>query len=882
MKKKLLIMFTFSLFFDGLVAQTLKGKIVDGNERPVSHAAIYIRERMQGIAADDRGEFQTTLPQGDYTLEISSLGFEKRLYNVTVDKDMTTISVQMEPKIYVLPEVTVTNRKEDPAYAIMRKAIARAPYHLRLVKSSRFEAYSKESVKVDRVPKLIGNMRIDQTGKRIQDYSNKLYLIEAQKEIAFSAPSTYEVNTIAISSTAPKEIYDGESSGMLATENIYAPRVYGCISPLAPDALTYYNFKFEDISQEGTLWVNKIRVIPKKKNNMLASGWIHIAEDTWHVMHVDLTGAMFGVTQHVKVNYNEVQPSAFLPTSYDINMDINVMGIEVNVKHYSSLRYESVELDGDLNAFAGVMLSGQSVRSADTLKEPAVALREPTPKQQKAQIQLEEIAAKETLSNRDAYRLARLMQDAVEPLEHIQSREPLEIKEIPNNIKKSIDSLAKYRDSTYWSVVRDLPLREEEIQSYYRVENEPEIQQSGANQISVSMKMGRGGKGGYLFGKEIRLGKKAYLSYGGLTGILSEYNFVDGFLLGQRLSFEWRNPANSRNLKFSPAAYYATARRTVNWNTEVLYRYAPMRNGNLRIAGGDITADFNGVSGNSRIINSLASILLAENRMKFYRRQFVEAGNSIDLANGLELHTNLSYERRNSLSNNTSFSFFGDNPFANLPDVLHEPEPAHSATTASIQLVYTPRYYYRKAGGRKIYVRSAYPTFNIHYRKAIPVFGGDNVASFDLLEAGIRQKINLNMFDNFQYHINAGLFLSSRQVYFSDYKHFPTSQLPVSSHPFDNNFSLLNDYAPSTDREWLQAHISYTSFYLLFKHLPFLQNYLFDEALHLRTLWTNRKEYFELGYSIGFGDIGRAGVFVGSNRLKRLDVGISVSIPLLK
>ena len=873
MKAFVFFLLAFSLFSGGIAAQTLNGRIVNKTGEPVPHAAIYIRERTQGIAADDRGEFQTTLPSGNYTLEISSLGFEKQIYPVTVDKDFTTIIVQMEAKAYMLPDVIVTNSKEDPAYAIMRKAIAKAPYYLHYVKSSRSEMYTKESVKVIKIPRLIGNMKVEQTGKRLTDYSNKLYLVEAHREINFSTPNNYDVKAIALSSTAPKEIYDGEQPSMMTTQSIYAPRIHEWVSPLAPDAFTYYKFRFESISQDDKQWVNKIRIIPQKNNPLLASGWIYIAEGTWHVMYADLTGTMFGITQHVKVNYNEVMPSAFLPTSYDINLDINVMGIEVNVKHYSSLRYMNVEIDNSLEAAAGTLLTNQTVQSA-------VDLKELTSKQQKAQRQLEEIATKENLNNRDAYKMAKLMQDVVEPEVQTQDRKSLEIKEIRNNIHLTIDSMAKHRDSLYWVTVRDLPLREEEIHSYNRAENEPASQSSSANQISVSMRMG-GDKWNYLFGRRIDLGKKVRMNYGGLLGILPEYNFVDGFWLGQRLTFESRDWAHGRSLEFSPSAYYTTARRTVNWKAEALYRYAPIRNGELRVAGGDLTADFNGISGNSRIINSLASLLLAENRIKFYHKQFVEVGNRIDLANGLVLHTGLSYEKRNSLSNNTSFNIFGNIPYSNHPD-LYYPEPAHTATTASLQLMYTPQHYYRKEGGRKFYVRSAWPTFSVHYRKAVPVFGGDNSASFDFLEAGIRQRISLNLFDNFHYQVNAGLFLSSSQVYFPDYKHFPTAQLPVTAHSLMNCFSLLNDYTHSTDKEWLQVHATYTSFYLLFKHLPFLQNYLFDEAFHLRTLWTSRKEYFEAGYSIGFGDIGRAGVFVGSDRFKRLDVGISVSLPLLK
>ena len=295
MKACILFLFVFSLFSGSLDAQMLRGKIVTGNGEAVPYAAIYIRERTQGIAADDRGEFQTTLPQGAYTLEISSMGFEKQLYPVMVDTD-TTIQIQMQAMVYTLPEVVVTNSKEDPAYAIMRKAIAKAPYYLHYVKSFQAEMYTKESVKVIKIPRLVGNMKVEQTGKRLMDYSDKLYLVEAHREIDFSTPNIYNIKEIAISSTAPKEIYGGSPS-LMTTTSIYAPRIHEWVSPLAPDAFTYYRYKFESISEDGELWVNKIRFIPQKKNHLLAEGWIYIVEGTWHVMHADLIGTMFGITQ---------------------------------------------------------------------------------------------------------------------------------------------------------------------------------------------------------------------------------------------------------------------------------------------------------------------------------------------------------------------------------------------------------------------------------------------------------------------------------------------------------------------------------------------------------------------------------------------------------
>jgi hypothetical protein len=183
--------------------------------------------------------------------------------------------------------------------------------------------------------------------------------------------------------------------------------------------------------------------------------------------------------------------------------------------------------------------------------------------------------------------------------------------------------------------------------------------------------------------------------------------------------------------------------------------------------------------------------------------------------------------------------------------------------------------------GQKRYDHSDYPTFDIHYRKAIPA-GKANAASFDFVEAGISQEIKFNMFDRLNYMVNAGAFLSSRHLYLPDYKHFRTSQLFVTTHDLENSFSLLSDYTNSTAKQWLQAHLTYTSAYLLIKHLPFMQNYLFDESLHLRTLFTPSRKYLEAGYSAGIGDIGRVGVFVGSNQAKYLAVGFTISLPLLR
>lgn len=60
-----------------------------------------------------------------------------------------------------------------------------------------------------------------------------------------------------------------------------------------------------------------------------------------------------------------------------------------------------------------------------------------------------------------------------------------------------------------------------------------------------------------------------------------------------------------------------------------------------------------------------------------------------------------------------------------------------------------------------------------------------------------------------------------------------------------------------------------------------MQGYLFNESLHIRTLWLPHLNHSEAGYSIGFGELGRIGIFVGFNGSEYESTAFTISIPLL-
>ncbi|MDR1130679.1 MAG: DUF5686 and carboxypeptidase regulatory-like domain-containing protein, partial [Prevotellaceae bacterium] len=198
MKIRGLISFILIMLTSNVQAQTLKGKITDNEGNPVPGAVVFIREISQGIAAYSNGEFQINLKEGKYTCEFSSLGYEKKSITLVIDKPLQSISVSLKEQVYELEGLVISARREDPAYAVMRKAIAMAPHYLHQLKSYESEIYLKGSLKVNEVAKWIES-RVDE----VKIMKGSLFLMESHNEVIFTSPDKYDQKVIAMSSSFP-------------------------------------------------------------------------------------------------------------------------------------------------------------------------------------------------------------------------------------------------------------------------------------------------------------------------------------------------------------------------------------------------------------------------------------------------------------------------------------------------------------------------------------------------------------------------------------------------------------------------------------------------------------------------------------------------------
>ena len=858
------------------VAQQIKGFVISGTGEALPYATVFVHETSLGIITDAGGAFQATLSPGSYTVEARFLGYETQTKSIEIKQGVTTnISFTLKEKTLALNEVTVRPGKGNPADEIVRRSMAKAPYHLYQVQSFNSENYLKGSVKIENVPSVMKMLIKD---KKIKSLIGQVLVLESQNKITFRSPSRYTQQVVAYKSSIPKE-FEPKGGGLsIATSNIYNNKYGGYISPLSVRAFQYYRYKLVDISDNDKRTIYKIQVTPKIKGAELCSGFLYITDNDWSVFSLDLSVTETGTTTQHKVYYQEIEPGLFMPITYNTYTTINTMGVKGFARFYSSVKYQNIKL----NASAGKV-------KAD-LKQPAfteqTASKSVTKKQERAQALISKISAKEKLTTADAIKLAKLTRETVEPNEAKNAQRNLEIRD-SSLVQFQFDSLAAFRDSVYWETVRNVPLLADEAESFNRKDTLPPSKSVKTTSNSIEITLGgsgnkRKGINSLLFGSSFHLADSVQLGYSGLlAGILKEYNFVDGFWLGQKLNLNVKLPGNT-SLSVTPGGYYTTARKSLNWNTEVAYRYRPLSDGQLTFSIGNSTYDIQGNAGTPRLLNSLSSLLAGDNVIRFYQNQTLKIGNKLNVANGLMLALEASYEQRKLLSNHTGLHFWGMDPRPNSPDLMYSAAfPENTSTGINAYLEFTPQQRYRIKNGHKESAGSVYPTFTLNFHSAFRVNDSKEQAEYNLLKLGIKQNIKLGEWSELSYQTTTGTFLSKNKLYAPDYNYFRTSPLWVVFGNQESRFTLLPNYTYSNS-QWAELHTQITSEYLLLKRIGFLQNAGFKESLLFNFLYNNdlKKPYYEAGYSIKTLGFFNAGISCSFQGLKFQDAGVKVSIPI--
>ncbi len=294
MIKKLLSFFFIAFSF--FASAQIVGTITNTKNEPLPFVNIIIENTYKGTTSNDDGYYVLNLTEPKtYTIIYTYLGYKTVKKKVAIDTFPYKIDLVLEEESVSLGEVVVS-AENNPANAIMRQAIAKRKENLEKINTFKADFYSRGLIKIKDAPeKILGQEVGDLGGGLDSTRSGIIYLSETISKIQFLRPDKLKEKI-----TASK--VSGNSSGFSFNNaidvdyNFYNNTVeFGneIISPIANNAFSYYRYKLEGIfyDDRGNL-INKVNVIPKRKNDPIFSGSIYIVEDQWtiYALELDITG----------------------------------------------------------------------------------------------------------------------------------------------------------------------------------------------------------------------------------------------------------------------------------------------------------------------------------------------------------------------------------------------------------------------------------------------------------------------------------------------------------------------------------------------------------------------------------------------------------------
>lgn len=265
----------------------IEGRITAENGEGLAFATVHQKNTTHGTTSNALGYYSLEIIGDTATVVFQYVGYQTVERKVQGQAALIEINVQMVPEVVKLEAVVVQPGDEDPAYAIIRQAIASRKKHLMEINDYQCEVYIKGMQRLDQVPeKVLGIPVAIDTGI--------VYLSESVSELSFEQPNKVKERVISSKVSGDNQAFSfNQASDMLISfyENlIYAEGLSerSFVSPIADNALLFYDYELLGTTSENQLTLNKIRVIPKRAHDPSFSGEIYIIDNSWRIHSINL------------------------------------------------------------------------------------------------------------------------------------------------------------------------------------------------------------------------------------------------------------------------------------------------------------------------------------------------------------------------------------------------------------------------------------------------------------------------------------------------------------------------------------------------------------------------------------------------------------------
>ncbi|RKR80054.1 carboxypeptidase-like protein [Mucilaginibacter gracilis] len=792
--KKCLVLTAFLLIGFKSFAQllTLSGTITDEAGKGVPFATIYVKNTTKGTSANSDGNYQIQLSAGEYEVFFRAVGFRQDSRKIDL-KASKVINIRLAAELYQLKDVLINGNGEDPAYAIIRKAIKKRKTYLNQVNAYSAEVYIKGLQKLLAAPKKFLGADINKMARENGLDSNRrgiVYLSESQSKVTFMKPDNIHEEMISSKVSGRNNAFSFNRASDMRV-NFYANfeewegisnRPF--VSPIADNAMLYYRYKLLGTTVENGETVNKIQVIPRRDYDPAFSGVIYILEDSWRIYGLDLymtkkANLNFVDTLKVSEQFYPVSKNVWMPSTIRFDFTGGIFGFRIG-GYYISI-YKDYNLNPIINKkeFAEVLKITKEVNKKDSTywnaERPIPLTSEETVDYQKKQILAQKRESKPYLDSLDR------IYNKFKADQFIYGRGYSH----RNRFSKEYYNFGSLLSSIQYNTVQGFVLSYNA--SYFK------------NIDSLTNRFVR-------LAANLKYGFSDHNIHGSLNGTTPVDKFIFGFDLGSDVvDMNNQQPfGKALNLNTSYSLY-------LRQNYQKFYQ-----------------KDFAGISLSRRITGGWQAAFSTE----FADRSWLNNTSNYSFF----------YQDSRQFTSNNPFSPYSNSPlFANS-----------QAFKIGFRTTYDFSNKYETLPSGRRYFPSKYPTIGLSYTKGIKnIFGSD--VDYDLLSADIsKSNISLGFYGKTSFYVGAGKFLNTNSIYFTDYKHFNGNQLSVYEASI-NKFLLLDYYKYSTNTEYLEGHLEHNFSGFITNKLPLIRKFKLQEIVDVNYLATpSLKNYTELGFGLEY------------------------------
>ncbi len=711
------------------------------------------------------------------------------------------------------------------ADSIMEKVIFFAPFYEHIVDDYHATLYVKGQVHVRKQNRLVRYIpSMFRLRKGVDDY-----IMENYSELHYTAPNIYDQKVTAGIGTSSRF---WEMDGHLLEYfhiNIYASTLLfdRLLSPLAPNARSYYTYRVDSIGGTGHDRQFKISFTPKSKSYQLVSGYMVVSENVWSVREIRFKGYSELLRFNNLLQMGEVgTPEEFLPLLTRMQATFRFLGNVIDGTYTSMLHYGAI-----------------------TQKTPT-------------EVDLHGFKAR---TGRSRYDLS-------------------------DSYTLSTDTNAFRSDTAYFSTIRPEPLAPHEQQIYDDYFLEADTLKAAAPHRHRQVFWGQIGDA-LVSRYTVDLSTIGSVRCSPLINpFLLSYSHSNGFSYRQEFKYN-RLFTGDRLLRVVPKIGYNFNRNEFYWAINSDYDYLPTKRASLHISVGngnriyssEILDELHAMPDSIFDFNRI--------HLDYFKDLYLQVRHSWEMVNGLTLDVGFSIHRRREAKYSDFTVITpdeADTPAADSPSsgVTYDTEYLkrfrHNYINFAprVRLTWTPGQYYYMNGQRKVNLYSRYPTMSVDWERGISgVF--HSTGRYERVEADVQYALSLGLMRNIYFRGGWGKFTNQKELYFVDFANLARSNLPVGwNDDIGGVFQLLDRRWYNSSTQYVRANLTYEAPFLLLTHLRKYTQYILNERLYLNMLRMPRLHpYTELGYGIGT-NVFDFGLFVSFANWKYDEVGVKFTFEL--